>query len=130
MLATHVLQTDEVGIPAATVPVSESSEDFRVRRRIGSSRLDHAFFGLARANDGRANVEVVGPDGSGAVLWMDESFGYVQLFSGDTLESPRRRRALAVEPMTCPADAFNSGKGLVILAPGEGWRGTWGVAPV
>lgn len=128
--ATHVLQADEAGIPTATVPVSESAEDFRIRRRIRSARLDNAFFGLERANDGRAHIEIVGPDGTGAVLWMDESFGYVQVFSGDTLEPPRRRRALAVEPMTCPADAFHSGKGLVILAPGEGWRGTWGVTPV
>ena len=29
------------------------------------------------------------------------------------------RKALAVEPMTCPPDAFNSGVDLVVLEPGR-----------
>ena len=31
--------------------------------------------------------------------------------------------------MSCPADAFNSGDGLVVLEPGEEWTGTWGISP-
>jgi aldose 1-epimerase len=31
--------------------------------------------------------------------------------------------------MSCPADAFNSGRDLVVLAPGEEWTGTWGISP-
>ena len=29
------------------------------------------------------------------------------------------RKSLAVEPMTCPPDAFNSGVDLVVLQPGQ-----------
>jgi aldose 1-epimerase len=34
-----------------------------------------------------------------------------------------------VEPMTCPADAFRSGKDVIVLKPGQTWRGAWGVRP-
>jgi len=57
---------------------------------------------------------------------LNGSFGYLQVFTGDTLPADRRR-AVAVEPMTCPADAFNSGTGLVVLEPGASWSGSWGI---
>ena len=41
------------------------------------------------------------------------------LFTGDTLAAPERRRGLAVEPMTCPPNALQSGEGVVRLAPGD-----------
>jgi aldose 1-epimerase len=35
--------------------------------------------------------------------------------------------AVAVEPMTAPPDAFNSGEGVRWLEPGEHWSVNWGV---
>jgi aldose 1-epimerase len=35
---------------------------------------------------------------------------------------------VAIEPMTCAPDAFNSRDGLRVLGPGESFRGRWGVA--
>jgi aldose 1-epimerase len=40
---------------------------------------------------------------------------------------PGRSRAVAVEPMTGPANAFNSGEGLRWLAPGESFTMSWGI---
>ncbi len=37
-------------------------------------------------------------------------------------------RGVAVEPLSCPADAFNTGDGLVVLEPGQSWSGEWGLA--
>ena len=37
--------------------------------------------------------------------------------------------AIAVEPMTCAPDAFNTGAGLVLLEPGAVWSGAWGIQP-
>jgi aldose 1-epimerase len=37
---------------------------------------------------------------------------------------------VAVEPMTCPPDALRSGRDLVVLDPGETWRGNWGIRPL
>lgn len=42
------------------------------------------------------------------------------VYAGDTLsEVERRRRAVAIEPMTCAPDAFNSGDGVIVLEPEE-----------
>ena len=49
---------------------------------------------------------------------MDEAYPYVMVFSGDPLPDVARR-ALAVEPMSCPPNAFRSGESLVRLAPGR-----------
>ena len=35
--------------------------------------------------------------------------------------------AIAVEPMTAPADALNSGLGLRWIEPGASWSGHWGI---
>jgi aldose 1-epimerase len=32
--------------------------------------------------------------------------------------------------MTCPPDAFRSGDGLIVLAPGQTVTTTWGIGPV
>ncbi len=39
------------------------------------------------------------------------------------------RRSLAVEPMSCPPNAFRSGEGLVRLEPGASFTSAWGIAP-
>ena len=68
--------------------------------------------------------------GKGLTLWMGDAFSVVQVFTGDTLQPARRRRALAVEPMTCAPDAFNNNDaGLVMLAPNARWSGVWGISP-
>jgi aldose 1-epimerase len=60
---------------------------------------------------------------------MDPSFAFVMVFSGDTLEPARRRRGLAIEPMTCAPDAYRSGLGLQVLEPGQQSTAAWGVTP-
>jgi aldose 1-epimerase len=73
--------------------------------------LDTAFADLARDEPGRATVRLRAPDGAGVDLWLDAHHRYLMLFIGDTLAEPeRRRRSLAVEPMTCAPDAFRSGR--------------------
>jgi aldose 1-epimerase len=61
-------------------------------------------------------------------VWADERWPYVQLFTGDD-KPDVARRAVAVEPMTCPPNAFNTGEGLIRLEPGETFSGTWGIRP-
>ena len=60
---------------------------------------------------------------------MDARFRYLQVYTGDTLEpEERRRQGIAIEPMTCPANAFRSGVDLIGLEPGGSWRGRWGIS--
>jgi aldose 1-epimerase len=122
-----VLLADARGIPVGREPVEGTEYDFRRPRPIGAAELDHAFTDLERDDDGRARVQLQRPDGRAALtLWLGESFPYVQLFTGDPLPTVDRR-SLAVEPMTCPANAFQSGESLVVLEPGASTTGEWGI---
>lgn len=120
------LPADERGIPLGEHRPVEGALDLSAARAIGAAQLDHCFTGLVRDAGGRATVTLAGPSGR-VGLWMDESFAFVMVFTGDTLAPDRRRRGVAVEPMTCAADAFTSGDGLRVLAPGDRFTGTWGV---
>jgi aldose 1-epimerase len=54
----------------------------------------------------------------------------VQVHTGDRPEPADHRRGLAVEPMTCPPDAFTSGVDLVHLGPGESHEASWSIAAI
>jgi galactose mutarotase-like enzyme len=118
------LEADDLGIPTGTAPVDGTSRDFRVARPIGELALDTAYAGLT----GNEAV-LAGPDGLRRVtLWWDRSYRWLMVFTGDTLAPARRRRSVALEPMTCAPNAFVSGHGLRILEPQESWTTTWGLA--
>jgi galactose mutarotase-like enzyme len=123
------LVLDERALPTGEVRAVEGTEyDFTQARPIGATRLDTAYTGLERGRDRLAWSELSEPTAEGATrLWMDEGFGYLMCDTGDTLGPDDRRRAVAVEPMTCPPDAFRSQRGLIILEPGQQWEGAWGV---
>ena len=124
------MDADERGIPIGTSPVEGTAADLRAGRRIGDLVLDAAFTDLDRDADGRAWVRLTGPDGTGAAVWMDGGYGWVQLYTGDAIPGDRRRRGLAVEPMTCPPNAFATGEGVRRLQPGESTTASWGIAPI
>ncbi|HEY2949361.1 MAG TPA: aldose 1-epimerase family protein [Micromonosporaceae bacterium] len=124
------LLTDGRGLPIGAAKVTAGEFDFTEPRAIGSAVLDTAFADLDRDRDGVATVGLSSMDGRATLaVWADEAFGWWQVFTGDTLPGARRRRSVAVEPMTCPPDAFRSGRDLVLLPPGETWRAAWGIAP-
>ena len=126
--ARTVLQSDERGLPVGAQAVKGTVYDFRKLRRIDSTVLDHAFTDLERDHDGLARVELRDPDNKTQVsLWVDQSYSYLMLFTGDPLANVRRR-SLAVEPMTCPPNAFRTGDSLIRLEPGSSFAGTWGIA--
>ena len=127
--AATVYEMDERQIPIRTRSVEGTTYDFRKPRAIGPQQLDSAFTDLAHDADGKARVRLRGPAGSRSVtLWMDETYRHVMAFTGDTLSDPaRRRRALAVEPMTAAPNAFQTGDGLRVLAPAEAFRCEWGL---
>lgn len=98
---------------------------------IGTLVIDDCFTGLEADDDGRwrARFLPAGGEADAVTLWADARFAWAQVYSGDTLEAGQRRGALAVEPMTCPANALRSGEGLVVLEPGETFAAAWGLAP-
>jgi aldose 1-epimerase len=122
-----VLHAGARGLPAGTADVDGTEYDFRRPRAIGPTQLDNAFTDLERDDDGLARVSLRHPENGGVLtLWLGESYGYVQLFTGDPLPSVNRR-SIAVEPMTCPPNAFRTGEGVLVLEPGESTTATWGI---
>lgn len=110
-------------------PVEGTEYDLRAGRRVGDLKLDDGFGGVAH-EDGRVEHSVTAPDGRSVVLWADESFGFVQAFThGSFATLEKGSVAVAIEPMTAPANALNSGLGLRWLNPGEAMKARWGIAP-
>jgi len=60
-------------------------------------------------------------------FWAGQGYRWLQVFTGDPLDPSRRRRALAIEPMTCPPNAFVTGTDLLILQPGDSITHMWGI---
>jgi aldose 1-epimerase len=103
--------------------------DFEEPRAIGATKLDHCFTDLMRGDGGLARVELADPAaGTSVTLWVDESYGYLMLYTGDDRPDVSRR-SLAVEPMTCPPQAFRTGESVIVLAAGDSMTASWGLTP-
>jgi aldose 1-epimerase len=127
MAARNRLLVDGRLLPIGAAKVAGTEYDFSTPRRLGDQELDTAF-GDVPVGANAVTLSTV--DGSASIeIWADEQFKWWQLFTGQTLPPPRYRRSIAVEPMTCPPDAFHSGRDLITLKPGDTWTGTWGVRP-
>ena len=126
--ATTRLLTDDRLIPIGREAVAGTPFDFRAPRRIGDLSLDTCFADLLPDTDGLTRIVLARADGAPRLtLTLDAAYRFAQVYSGDNLPDPAaRRRGLAIEPMTCPANAFNSGEGLLILQPGESHSAVWG----
>ncbi|MDM4762005.1 aldose 1-epimerase family protein [Galbitalea sp. SE-J8] len=122
--ATRVLQvTDDRLIPVSLDPVPPAF-DFRSPRPIGDTFIDHAFTGFASRS-----VTITAPNGTGVRVTWDEACGWLQVHTADRPDAPELSRiGLAVEPMTCPPDAFNSGTDVVVLAPAASTSAGWTIA--
>lgn len=125
--AKQWLPVDDRGIPSGSPrDVAGTDFDFRAARKLAGTKLDHAFTGLRRGDNGLAWVRL-DAGGARSALWADASYGWLQVFTGDSLAPAIRRTALAVEPMTCPPNAFASGDDLIVLRPGESVSCRWGI---
>lgn len=118
------LVTDGRLIPRSTETVS-GDFDLRGGRQAAGLEIDSAYTDLD-FDGGVARHTLQAPDGRSVSLWQDESCGYVHVFV--TTNYPGRSKAVAIEPMTGPANAFNSGDGLRWLAPGEDFSMNWGIS--
>jgi aldose 1-epimerase len=130
--AHQTLDLDERGLPTGNLtPVVGTERDFTNSRFIGQTVLDTAYTSLDRDTDGRAWASLDAPGGAaGARLWTDPGFPYLMVYTGDTLgDVSRRRRGVALEPMTCPPNALRTGKDLLSLEPGTQWSASWGIVP-
>lgn len=120
------LVADERLIPRSSEPVS-GDLDLRGGRTVADLDIDVAYTELA-FDGGVARQTLQASDGRSVSLWQDEACRYVHVFVTDKF--PGRAKAVAIEPMTGPANAFNSGDGLRWLPAGESFTMTWGISAV
>ena len=125
--ASSRVLVDERSIPIGTEPVEGTPYDLRSARILGDLSLDTAYTDLKPDGDGRVRVLLGQGDGVGTELWTREPARWVQVFTGDGLAPDRRRRGVAVEPMTAPANALATGEGLAVLEPGQSLALVWGI---
>jgi aldose 1-epimerase len=126
------LEANDRLIPTGRLlPNRGTAFDFLELRPIGSLGMDTAFASLIPDSDGLIRVHLEAPGGAPRVtLWMELVYQFLMVFTPDAiLDVGRRRRSVAIEPMTCAPNAFRSGDGLIILQPGDSWSGSWGILP-
>lgn len=130
--ASDVLTVTEdrlIPVGLADVAVEDGGVfDFRAPRRIADTFIDHAFTGLLPSADGRTTVTLRSAEGTGVAMTWDGACPWVQIHTADRDTPELSRLGLAVEPMTCPPDAYNSGTDLIVLAPGQSATASWTIA--
>ncbi len=111
------------------LPVGGTPYDFRSAKVIGSTVFNTCYLHPQRDAHGKAVITLRSPETQRAVsVTLGHDINYVVLYSGDPLPETHRRRALAIEPMTCGSDAFNHPQwGLSVLDPGAALSGDWQV---
>ncbi len=116
--ASHLTVDPDRLLPISLAPAAAAGYDFHVPTPLRGIEIDHAFTDLGFDDDGAVTLRLVGPSGRGVAMTWDRSSPWLQLCIPGLENPTMNRRALAVEPMTCPPDAFNSGVDLITLGPG------------
>jgi aldose 1-epimerase len=130
--AQTLIRTDAnlIALPGAAAYVSLDDApalDFREPRLIGDSIIDQGYTDLEADADGRIRTHLRNPaNGFGIAVWQEH--GVMHAFSADTV-SRDVRRAIALEPMECMANAFDRPDcaDAIRLLPGEQRRFLCGV---
>ncbi len=119
---------DDRFIPVGREPVEGTDLDLREGRPLWGASLNTAYTDLQLVDDAYRH-RLTAPDGSVTQVWADQDFAYVQVFTQPSFPGlSGTELAVALEPMTAPANALQTGEGLRWLEPGERWLPQWGVA--
>jgi aldose 1-epimerase len=115
--ADQFLEVDaERLLPIKLQPVTGSSFDFTNSKKISDLFIDHAF--KYSSNYSRSS-SLLDQDRGGVEMIFDDQSKWIQIHTADRDLQADSRMAVAIEPMTCPPDAFNSGIDLIVLEPGK-----------
>ena len=109
---------DERMIPTGASP---RYQQFDKWTKIGATVLDDCFIPLKGGLEEVAVKLWSDKAGAGVELWQDQHYGFIQVYT-----SPDRQ-SIAIEPMSCNINAFQTHDGLSVLAPGESFSGKFGV---
>lgn len=113
-------------VDSRMIPTGKTKEEvvFTTPKKIGLYRFDTGYK-LAKSVTKRAFTIVEDPANQLKMkVWQEAGEGlynYVQIYI------PPDRKSIAIEPMTCLANAFNNKEGLLILSPGESRNFSFGL---
>jgi aldose 1-epimerase len=113
---TVVIPDDDRLLPLVEKRVERTPFDFRKGRSADLPFLDHAFSEFEWDKNGYTAADVYLEKSYRLRISWDYNLNWLQLHRP---LDPKKRPSLVVEPMTCPPDALNSGRDLVLLGPGE-----------
>jgi aldose 1-epimerase len=124
---TMLLGSDN--LPAGIHPTVGTRFDVRLPTPLEAAP-SHAAYTDLDVSEGRVVLRLDDGDRGRAVqVWADERFGWAQLYVTDAAPAVVPGTvAVALEPMTAPPDALNSGTDLRWMEPCSRWVLNWGVA--
>ena len=115
--ADQFLEVDaERLLPIKLQPVTGTNFDFIDSKKISDLFIDHAF---KYSSNYPRSISLLNAEGQGAEVIFDDQSKWIQIHTADRDLQGDSRMAVAIEPMTCPPDAFNSGIDLIVLEPGK-----------
>ena len=119
--ATEYLELDKDLCPTG---VKKDLDKFREPEKIDRTSLDTVF--TLEKKKGICKTYLFDPDRTmKIVLWQEtgeKKYNYL------TVYTPQKRDSIAMEPWTCPPDAFNNKMDLIILDPGEKLELAFGIS--
>lgn len=127
--AYEQFEVDDRMLPVGrTLSTTTGSESRTIRLNNPDDFTDTCFGELTRYAEGFAQAFITRPNTNERVtVFQNQDFGYLQVFTLMGTDFAGGNTLVALEPQSAPANAFNTGDGLVWLEPGQIWSGTWGV---
>jgi aldose 1-epimerase len=120
-----VVVVDERLLPIGLEDVSQSTHNPAEGTPLHDTQFDTGF---QLEGSSEHVTRLFADDGASVELWQSPELGWMQFFLTDDFPGPHgAHSALAVEPMSAPADAFNSGIDVWHLEPGEAAQASWGI---
>lgn len=121
---------NERKIPIGKQDISGSEFDITDWRELSTCNFDHGFSNLVRDSNGRAHHLLRSPSGEVLDIWQSAEMKYAFIFTPDFYTNnadQTRRTAIAIEPQTGPANAFNSKEDLIWIEPNQAFDASWGL---
>lgn len=123
--AASRVTVDDRLLPTGTVPV-DGVFDLREPQSLAGVAFDDAWVDPIADASGRSWARLGWADGTTVEVWADAQARAWQICTGDFVPGVRRA-GVAIEPMSCIADAFRTGDDLVVLSPGQVHVVEWGI---
>lgn len=125
--AATVLDVDERLAPDATRP-ADGDYDLRQAPELHGRFIDNAYTDIARTPDGTGVARLTGDGGVGVEIAFGSPFAWAQVYTGALGDADGP--SVAIEPMTCPPNAFASGDDLIHLAPAGTVSHHWSIRSI